>query len=121
MTSTDTSFFSEGYPKSLDQDFHCNIICLLVNHEELPIRLLADTCNTCNIMLEVYTLVSFIKTDDSKTMTASTTSGKFTINKTCLVKFLLPKLNLSIFSPLVFHVEHGMKRLFSPSKLLFLC
>jgi hypothetical protein len=69
---------------------------LIVNNQEHLLIALADTdaSISISIILEVYTSVPIIKTDDNNTTPWSTMVGKFTTTKTGLVTFSLPEFNL---------------------------
>jgi hypothetical protein len=72
-------------------------VSLIVNNEEHQLRALADTgARSCSsIIIETYTSVPFIKTDDSNTTTYITMGSKFTItNWDMIVTFSLPEFNL---------------------------
>jgi hypothetical protein len=58
------------------------LMSIIVNNEEHLLRMIADTGASSSNILEAYTSVPFIKTDDSNTTTLSTMGGKFTTTKT---------------------------------------
>jgi hypothetical protein len=58
------------------------VVSLIVNNEEHLLKVLADTGASSIIILEAYTSVPFIKTDNSNTTTWSTMGGKFSTTKT---------------------------------------
>jgi hypothetical protein len=80
------------------------IVSLIVNYEEHLLIALADTGASSSIILEAYTSVPFIKTDDSNTTTWSTMGGKFTTSKTGFVTFSLPDFNLKKQISWEFHI-----------------
>jgi hypothetical protein len=57
------------------------LVSLIVNNEEHLLRALADTGDRSSIILEANNSASFIKIDDSNTITWSTMGGKFTTTK----------------------------------------
>jgi hypothetical protein len=88
-------------------------VSLIVNNEEHPLRALADngasssSSNSSSSILEAYTSVPFIKTEDNNTTIWSTMGGKFTTTKTGLVTFSLPKFNhkKQMYFSWTFHVD----------------
>jgi predicted aspartyl protease len=55
---------------------------LIVNNDKHMLKVLADTGASSCIILEAYASATFIKTNESNTITWNTMVGKFTTTKT---------------------------------------
>jgi Aspartyl protease len=68
-------------------------VSLKINNKEYLLQALADSGASSSIIIEDYTSKNLIHRDKNQT-TWSTMSGQFTTDKTGLVTFSLPELNL---------------------------
>jgi hypothetical protein len=67
---------------------------MLYGLPEHLLRVLADTCASSSIILDVYSSDLFIKTDESNTATWSTIGDEFTTNKSGRLTYSPPEFNL---------------------------